>query len=189
MVINCPICHAHSSVNTPWGGRSRDGTQIFVLQCINCSGMLFAEQDETNPQRPKLLYPVEREESPPEYPDDVRDNYTEAVRSLKAGNFKACIVMTRGSLQAAMRDKQAKGNNLKQEIEDLASRHIIPDSLKEWSHEIRDGGNLVAHPEPNKRVTKADAEELLALAESIFQYLYVVPAQVEARRQRLQQSP
>ncbi len=87
-------------------------------------------------------------------------------------------------MQVATRQYQANGANLYQEIGDLAKKHIIPGSLKDWAHEIRDGGNLVAHPEPTKGVQKQDTEELLALAESIFEYLYVAPAQVEQRRRR-----
>jgi hypothetical protein len=44
---------------------------------------------------------------------------------------------------------------------------------------------LVAHPEPGKTVEIADAEELLELAESMFEYLYVVPDQIRRRRDRL----
>jgi len=126
-----------------------------------------------------------RSDAPQEYPDDVRENFDEALRSLNASNPRACVVMTRSSMQAATRQLQAKGGNLKEEIDDLADRHVIPESLRQWAHEIRDGGNLVAHPEPGKRVEIADAEELLELAESMFEYLYVVPDQIRRRRDRL----
>ena len=84
-----------------------------------------------------------------------------------------------------MREQGAKGKTLKSEIDALASNHAIPEALKVWAHELRDGGNLVAHPEPDKTVETQDAEELIALAESLFEYLYVVPKEVERRRERL----
>jgi len=132
-----------------------------------------------------VIYPFVRSEAPEEYPEGVRENFAEAIRSLNNNNPKACVVMTRSAMQAATRQLKAKRSNLKEEIEYLADEHIIPDSLKDWAHEIRDGGNLVAHPEPGKRVEKEDAEELLELAESIFEYLYVVPEQVRRRRERV----
>ncbi len=92
--------------------------------------------------------------------------------------------MTRSALQGATRQQGAQGKTPKDEIDDLAAKHVIPPALQDWAHELRDGGNLVAHPEPGKTVDIQDAEELIALADSIFDYLYVIPAEVARRRAR-----
>jgi hypothetical protein len=77
------------------------------------------------------------------------------------------------------------GDDLKQEIEALAARHLIPDASRDWARELRGGETLLTQPEPHTGVTKQDAEELLALAESVLEYLYMVPALVRERRARL----
>jgi hypothetical protein len=178
-VFLCPHCSVRSTFAWSYHNKS---TRIGVALCHNCRAEPYITVDNGIVT---ILYPQAREEEPSQYPDDVRNNYAEAVRSLMVNNFKSCVIMIRSALQAATRQQGAKGSSLYAEIEDLANRHIVPTSLKDWAHELRDGGNLVAHPEPGKRVTKDDAEELLGLAESIFEYLYVVPAQVVERRQRV----
>ena len=98
-------------------------------------------------------------------------------------------MMTRSALQAATREQGAMGRDLKAEIDDLAASGEIPPAMKAWAHELRNGGNLAAHPTAGDRVTKDDAEELLLLVESIFEYLYVVPKHVERRRARRAPTP
>ena len=156
----------------------RDRTH-YIWTCNNCEGVVYATVGpESNDV---VIYPSLRSDAPEEYPHDVRDNFTEAIRSINGDNPKSAVIMARSALQAATREQGATGKNLKEEIDDLA----IPDALKDWAHEIRDGGNLVGHPEPDKKVEMADAKELMALAESIFEYLYVIPNHVKRRRQRL----
>ena len=180
----CPHCKIHAtfgnqgpqSVN--WEGYAHQ-----IWRCDNCTGVVYARV-RTEPNDLEL-YPNLRSEAPEEYPPEVRDNFGEALRSLNGNNPKAAVVMTRSALQAAMREQNAKGKTLRAEIDNLADSHAIPSAIKDWAHELRDGGNLVAHPGPDKTVETQDAEELIALAESLFEYLYAVPKEVERRRERL----
>jgi hypothetical protein len=162
------------------------GNNMVLMTYDNCSNCILFEDwgEASEGHTSRIVYPQVRSNAASDYPEAVRENYVEAQRSLFVQNYKSCVVMTRIALQAATRDKQAKGKNLRDEIDNLAATHVIPDALRDWAHEIRDGGNLVAHPEPDKRVEKEDAEELLSLTESILEYLYVVPAHVERCRQR-----
>ena len=179
----CPHCKAKTTFvnhgpNIGWQGRAHT-----IWECHDCGGVVYARG--TTGSDDVELYPSVRSEAPDDYPPDVQENFSEALRSLNVNNPRAAVVMARAALQAATREQGANGDNLKQEIEDLAARHVIPEALRDWAHELRDGGNLVAHPEPDKKVEMQDAEELMALAESIFEYLYVVPKEVEQRRGRL----
>lgn len=188
-LFDCRNCRARAQYSQAFSSTwDLDGRPKFsaILQCANCSGFSFMDGFIDRSQNDvKVVFPPSRDEDPADYPEGVRRNYRDAVRSFDAGIAAGCVMMLRGALQAAMREQNAKGANLKQEIEDLASRHVIPRILSEWADAIRDGGNLVAHPEPGKQVEMKDAEELLALADSIFEYLYVVPADVARRRARL----
>ena len=153
------------------------GGSHFIWSCANCSGGVFVIGD-------KIVYPTIRTEASADIPTEIRDDFNEALRSLNGNNAKAAVIMTRSALQGATRQQRAQGKTLKDEIDDLAAKHVISPTLQDWSHELRDGGNLVAHPEPGKTVDTQDAEELIALAESIFDYLYVIPAEVARRRAR-----
>jgi len=181
----CPHCRVKATFANQ-GPNHKGASRIHsIWTCGNCAGVVYASVGrEANDVE---IYPSLRFDAPEEYPDDVRENFGEALRSINGSNPKAAVIMARSALQAATREHGATGNNLKEEIDDLAARHVIPDALKDWAHEIRDGGNLVGHPKPDKKVEVADAEELIALAESIFEYLYVIPKHVEHRRQRLVQ--
>lgn len=188
----CPHCKVRSvfaGVTTE--GVEWDNTSHLLMRCQNCEGIVYARfpfevlPDGGKRSDPPIFYPEIRSEAPEDYPLDVRENFSEALRSLNVNNPRAAVIMTRSALQAAMREHEARGGSLNEEIEDLAARHVLPESLKDWAHELRDGGNLVAHPEPGKHVEMQDAKELSALAESIFEYMYVIPKELDRRRQRL----
>lgn len=177
----CPHCKINSTFSNLGPNATPAGEHHTVWACDTCGRGVFVLSH-------RIVYPEVRSEAPEEYPEAVRENYSEALRSVNSNNPKAAVIVARSALQAATREHGAKGDNLKQEIEYLADQHVIPVALKDWAHELRDGGNLVGHPEPGKAVDMADAEELMALAESLFEYLYVIPIQLERRRQRLSQT-
>jgi hypothetical protein len=176
----CPHCKVYATFADKGPNLVASGAKYAIWTCLRCGGGIFALND-------RITFPEVRSEAPEEYPQAVRDNFAEALRSVNGNNPKAAVIMARSALQAATREHGAKGDNLKQEIDYLADQHLIPVALKDWAHELRDGGNLVGHPEPGKAVDMGDAEELMALAESLFEYLYVIPKQLERRRQRLSQ--
>lgn len=95
--------------------------------------------------------------------------------------------MSRSALQAAAREKGAPDGSLADQIGWLADEHLITPDLKEWAHEARLSGNLVAHPRPeDRKVDGVEAMEIVEFAETIFFHLYVIPKRTEMRRQRLQ---
>jgi hypothetical protein len=160
------------------GSIGAGGKSHYLWICSNCNNAVYAIEDE-------IIYPSTRTDASPDLPPEVRENFNEALSSLNANNPKAAVLMTRSALQAATREQGATGASLAAEIDDLATNNKLPKSLQDWSHELRDGGNLAAHPEPDKRIQIQDAEELVSLAEAIFQYLYVIPPDVRRRRARL----
>lgn len=181
--VLCPHCLSRTVMDNPCS-TSAAGTVYSIRTCVNCGGAVYAIEGR-GPAGFEIIYPTVRDTAPEDYPVQVSENFTEALRSLNSSNFKAAVMMCRSAMQAATRSLDAQGKDLKAEIDNLADRHLIPESLRDWAHEIRDGGNLAAHPEPGKRVEKTDAQELMALAESIFEYLFVIPAQVKKRRERV----
>ena len=71
--------------------------------------------------------------------------------------------MARRAFQNVVRDKGAKGKNLAQEIDDLASKHIITPDLKDWAQGIRDLGNFGAHPDNDglDQISQEDTKDIL----------------------------
>ena len=86
--------------------------------------------------------------------------------------------MSRRAIQAAAIEKRASGRNLEDQIIDLAARVIITADLKNWATAVRWVGNDSAHPGGDS-VTKADAEDILDLAEQFLNVIYVSPAKAQ----------
>ena len=69
-----------------------------------------------------LPWPTETTKFPEHWPKDIGQYWMEAQRSLEGKNWNAAAVMARSAVQLALRYHKAAGNNLKQEIDDLAKR-------------------------------------------------------------------
>jgi hypothetical protein len=93
--------------------------------------------------------------------------------------------MARSALQVAFRDKKAQGNTLKDEINCLASKGILPPIIQDWAHEVRELGNDSAHPKPDQPATNSiDARDIVQFLDYLLEYLYTLPFQIEQYRQR-----
>lgn len=93
--------------------------------------------------------------------------------------------MARSALQAALRDKNAKGANLKQEIHDLGSKGLLPPIMKEWSDNVRELGNDSAHPRAEQPPTSPqDARDVIQFLTFLLECLYDLPHKIEKFRQR-----
>ncbi len=92
----------------------------------------------------KIVFPAIRMEAEADIPTDIRDDFNEALRSLNGNNAKAAVIMTRSALQGAARQQGAEGKTLKDEIDDLAAKHVIPPALQDWAHELA----ALVQPEP-----------------------------------------
>ena len=123
--------------------------------------------------------------APKEWPNDVGQNWVEAHRSLSVANWRAAAIMARTSLQAALRDKGAGGQNLKSEIDNLAAKGILPPVMKDWSTDVRELGNDAAHPRPGQAPPSArDAQDIVEFLDYLLQYLYTLPYKVAPYRGR-----
>ena len=132
-----------------------------------------------------LPWPLRLETIPEHWPEDVGRYWLQAKRSLKDENWDAAALMARSALQAALRDREVQGTSLKQEIDDLASKGILPPIIKEWSHEVRELGNDSAHPKPKQPPTDPDdAKDIVEFLDYLLEYLYSLPHQIEQYRER-----
>ena len=78
-----------------------------------------------------------------------------------------------------------QGIILKQEIDDLAKKGLLPPVMKDWSHEVRELGNDGAHPKPKSAGTDAkDAKDVVQFLSTLLIMLYNLPYQIEQYRAR-----
>lgn len=93
-------------------------------------------------------------------------------------------MMSRSALQASMRHKNASGNNLKAEIEDLATTGVMHPLMKDWPTEVRELANDSAHPKPNAPPTEPqDSRDIVKFLDFLL-YLYDLPKDISNYRKR-----
>ena len=122
-------------------------------------------------------------------PDDVKIAFGQAFQSLNEKIWDGCVTMAGRALQEAMTDLKAEGDTLYAQIEYLAGQNKITPDLKDWAHEGRLGRNLGAHGSKEEQGKKwsdeSDAEEIVEFCKWFFRYVYILPKQLEQRRERL----
>lgn len=132
-----------------------------------------------------LPRPLKISSAPEYWPPTVQRYWIQAHRNMNDENWDAAVTMARSALQIILRAQNAKGNNLKHEIEDLASKGILPPLMKEWSDEVRELGNNATHPLPDQPETNSkDAKDIVYFLDFLTTYLYDLPKQIKDYRER-----
>ena len=120
-----------------------------TLQCENCAGFVMVLWS-TNQRRIHdfrvLPRPLRLVTYPRHWPEEVGRFWLQAKRNVIDENWDAAVLMARSTLQAALRDKQAEGKKLQQEIDDFAEKGELPPIMKDWADNVRELGNTSAHP-------------------------------------------
>src|SRR5437879_3935099 len=136
--ITCPFCMErgnfkvafHAEKQKPNGHKKLN---FDTLECGNCRGYvlcLWSAGSGLHAHR-VLPWPLRVERHPNHWPETIGRFWLQAKRSLTDENWDAATVMARSAMQAALRSFDAKGANLKQEIEDLASKGLLPPIMKD----------------------------------------------------------
>lgn len=116
-------------------------------------------------------------------PDAVRALYREASICEVAGALRGAAGLLRACVEEIARDKQATGGNLKEEIDDLATKvpALSADVIRDL-HDARLTGNWSLHD--GVEFSAEEVEDVALLIEQAVQVIYVEPA----RRQALAQA-
>jgi len=114
------------------------GDFIF-LRCVNCEKQSIWVNNE-------LVYPEANNVDDPneDLPDKVQDIYLEAAKVSDASP-RASAALLRLALQELLNELMAKGDNLKDAIEDLAETESDP-TIAKALETVRITGNHAAHP-------------------------------------------
>ena len=195
--ITCPFCMERGNFKTAFHiekkkPNSEKKLNFDTLECGSCKGyvMVLWSASEHGYGRGVhdyhvLPWPLKIEKYPDHWPEAIGRYWLQAKRNIRDENWDAAAVMARGALQIALRDYDAKGKNLKQEIGDLASKGVLPPIMKEWSDQVRDLGNESAHPDPGRGPTSPqDARDIAQFLDFLLEYLYTLPHRIKKYRER-----
>jgi hypothetical protein len=120
------------------------------------------------------IYPQKKELSG--IPKDIQMTYQEA-KKVKNISPTAFAVMARRTLEAICIDQSAEGKNLKDKLDNLSSRGIIPATLARMSHVLRGFGNAGAHA-GSEKVTIHEAHVMEDFLLAVIEYVYIAPAKL-----------
>lgn len=118
---------------------------------------------------------------------EIRDEFTEAGLSLRADCPKASMVMSRRVLQRMLKEQGCEQKLLVEAINYAKENGIIREKFQPLADEIREYGNLSAHPDDDqlKNATKESAEQILGFIRVLLDEFYVLPASADhLRKQR-----
>jgi hypothetical protein len=193
----CPHCSVPSLLfhvaGPHWKGPvgTQPAESNCLLQCQNCQEVTFVIATR-HPQTIILSYKASFPLGNPagsvdiRIPENVRNDFVEALFCETVQAYKATVVMCRRALQSSCKDLGAEGSRLIDQIDNLFSKGRITEALKKMAHEIRKLGNAGAHPDDDllSDVTKDDAEDIVEFTEQYFEHIYVMPARMAEMMKR-----
>lgn len=195
--ITCPFCLEKGKFKTVFHAEKKKPNSdkklnFDTLECSNCKGYVMVLWSASEHSYGHGLYdyhvlpwPLKFENYPEHWPEDIGRYWLQAKRNILGENWDAAAVMARSALQLALRNHKAEGKNLKQEIEDLASKGVLPPIMKDWSDHVRELGNDSAHPVPTQGPTNPqDARDIVRFLDFLLEYLYSLPHQIQEYRER-----
>lgn len=165
------------------------GDHYFVCLCRRCSSPFLIRQslygvgEFESVTDEVILFPTEKKLPLDGVPVTIRSAHDQAVRSFSASLFEPSVLMCRKCLEATCKALNAKGRDLNARLKSLCDGGHIDSRLLNWAHEIRLLGNEAAH-DPDIKVTKRDARDVLDFTESILIYVFSLTSRFEAFRSR-----
>ncbi|UBB89990.1 DUF4145 domain-containing protein [Candidatus Kaistella beijingensis] len=199
--MKCPHCNIEVNENfsNNFIGNDKDGRyNLLWMNCPNvkCEKFIIKLQKRDNLNKvieEYLVRPItaSRPPVPVEVDKNFSDDYNEACLVV---NFspKASAALSRRCLQNILREKAGvKKGDLANEIQEVIDDGKLPTYLIESIDAIRNIGNFAAHPNKSKitgeivPVEIGEAEWLLDVIESLFDFYFVQPKILQEKRNEL----
>jgi hypothetical protein len=123
-------------------------------------------------------------------PEELQEAYHEALQTFNAGVWPGAATLCRRTLEGAVADllpSEDTAGDLASRLERVAKSKTddLAKPLMALANAVRQGGNLGAHFTKGRRVTPEAAEALLNLTEYLLEYVYALPAMIEALQKKL----
>ena len=115
-------------------------------------------------------------------PKKVKEAYEAALKTKSIDKY-VCLMALRRTLELLLKDKGATQWGLKDKIEEIAAKGLLPDTLKEASSLAKVLGDTAAH-DKELEIDQYDVEAMAEFIGFIIEYLYVVPDKISAYKVR-----
>ncbi|MFJ9523220.1 DUF4145 domain-containing protein [Kitasatospora sp. NPDC101801] len=120
-------------------------------------------------------------------PSHIASAASEAHACLSINAYRGAVALARAVVEATAKDKRIVNGTLVAKIDALAEQGHIRPITKEAAHEVRHGGNEVAHGDlAGEPLSEDDAASIVTLMDEILNEVYQGPAKMERlKAQRL----
>lgn len=206
--MRCPSCQKEfypqpDHLKTYWADdeeTSKAAVKFSIQQCPSCYEVIVIRSDGTGYEigeqllmnkieSESVIYPLQEEFAiDPEVPEAYSADLLEAHAAL-AYSSKASAALSRRLLQKTLRESLGiKKRDLSLEIDEFIQKSNAPTYLTDAVDAVRQIGNFAAHPVKYANsgeivdVEPGEAEWLLEVLESLFDFVFVQPARLEQRR-------
>lgn len=113
----------------------------------------------------------------PDVPHQIADTAAEAHACLSIQAYRGAVALARAVVEATAKDQGIVNGPLARKIDDLHSAGHIREITRQVAHEIREGGNEIAHGDLGDEPMPAeDAEAIVRLMDEILHEVYQGPA-------------
>ena len=163
----CPVCHRVTLRQT-----YSDETMICYRNADDLS--YYSEKS--------ILYPLSDIESG-SIPSKIKEAYEAALKTKGIDKY-VCLMALRRTLELILKDKGATKWGLKDKIEEIAEKGLLPAALKEASSLAKMLGDTAAH-DKDLTIEQYDVEAMAEFIGFIIEYLYVVPDKIDSYKRKL----
>jgi len=186
--ITCPFCKrtvaTKELARTEWIGEDQEPPlEIYsLLECSSCLRPVLLREYEWGTEQPDedidQLWPPPPRSINSAIPESLRREITEARICFDAKAYTAAVVMVRRTLEGVCSDHGVIKQTLHNALKVMAEKGTLDGRLLAWADELRVLGNEGAHF-TGSVVSREDANDAIALAEAVLDYLYVLARQFE----------
>ena len=164
---------------------------FFTGSCSRCKNhVLFYGETverplrEVDPETLEIIRTFPELETVSDYlPDMARNFLQQAYESKHAPD--GAVMLAAASIDAMLKDKGYVEGALYSRIVKSAEDHLLTPEMAAWAHEIRLSANEPRHADVDFiGASKEDAEQIIAFAKALAQYLYELPAKVQKWKEK-----
>ncbi|MFF6903496.1 DUF4145 domain-containing protein [Streptomyces hydrogenans] len=124
----------------------------------------------------------------PDVPEQIAATASEAHASLSVQAYRGAVALARAVVEATAKHHGITSGNLMSKIDRMHSDGLIREITREVAHEIRHGGNEIAHGDlADEPMPIEDAEAIVEFMDAVLQEVFQGPAQMKDLQRRRQE--
>ncbi|MER5556366.1 DUF4145 domain-containing protein [Streptomyces sp. NPDC002793] len=112
-------------------------------------------------------------------PEQIAKTASEAHACLSISAYRGAVALARAVVEATAKDHGIIRGPLVAKIDEMHKQNLIREITRQLAHEIREGGNEIAHGDlADEPMPPEDAEGIVALMDEILEEVYQGPARM-----------